>query len=65
MSEQALASIGRMVEPRLMSRIRFLPAALARALSRGRFLLYPQDGHFMFVEEPQRFARDVAAFFRR
>lgn len=38
---------------------------LARMLPRGRFLLYPQDGHFMFVEEPQRFARDVAAFFRR
>lgn len=38
---------------------------LAKALPRGRFLLYPRDGHFMFVEEPQRFANDVAAFLRR
>ena len=38
---------------------------LAKALPRGRFLLYPNDGHFMFVEEPQRFAKDVAAFLRR
>jgi len=35
---------------------------LAKALPRGRFLLYPEDGHFMFVEEPQRFAKDVIAF---
>jgi len=38
---------------------------LARALPHGRFLLYPRDGHFMFVEEPQRFAKDVAAFLGR
>jgi proline iminopeptidase len=38
---------------------------LAKALPRGRFLLYPKDGHFMFVEEPQRFAKDVSAFLRR
>lgn len=38
---------------------------LAKALPRGRFLLYPKDGHFMFVEEPQRFAKDVTAFLGR
>lgn len=37
---------------------------LARALPHGRFLVYPGDGHFMFVEEPQRFANDVTAFLR-
>ena len=38
---------------------------LAKALPHGRFLLYPNDGHFMFVEEPRRFATDVAAFLGR
>jgi proline iminopeptidase len=38
---------------------------LAKALPRGRFLLYPNDGHFMFVEEPRRFAKDVTAFLGR
>jgi len=37
---------------------------LAKALPHGRLLLYPEDGHFMFVEEAARFARDVAAFLR-
>ncbi len=37
---------------------------LARELPRARLLLYPSNGHFMFVEDPRRFARDVANFLR-
>jgi len=37
---------------------------LAQALPHGRLLVYPGDGHFMFVEEPKRFADDVTAFLR-
>jgi proline iminopeptidase len=36
--------------------------ALANALPHGRMLTYEGDGHFMFVEEPERFARDVVSF---
>lgn len=36
--------------------------ALAAALAHGRVLEYSANGHFMFVEDPDRFARDVAAF---
>lgn len=39
--------------------------ALAAALSRGRIVEYPGAGHFMWVEQPDRFARDVVAFFTR
>lgn len=39
-------------------------AAFARSLPRGRMLVYPEAGHFMFVEQPDRFAADVLAFFR-
>ncbi|HEX8256724.1 MAG TPA: alpha/beta fold hydrolase [Allosphingosinicella sp.] len=38
---------------------------LVKELPRGRLLEYPEAGHFMFVETPERFARDVAAFLRR
>lgn len=38
--------------------------ALAKALRRGRLIEYPGNGHFMFVEDPDRFARDVSAFLR-
>lgn len=38
--------------------------ALAEALPRGRYLEYEALGHWMFLEDPQRFARDVAAFLR-
>ncbi|MEA2998340.1 MAG: proline iminopeptidase [Sphingomonadales bacterium] len=38
--------------------------ALASRLPRGRILEYPGLGHFMFVEDPARFGRDVAAFFK-
>ena len=31
-------------------------------LRRARLIEYPGRGHFMFVEDPQRFARDVTAF---
>lgn len=36
--------------------------ALAGRVPSGRYLEYPEAGHFMFVEEPVRFARDVTAF---
>jgi proline iminopeptidase len=36
--------------------------ALAARVKRGRYLEYPESGHFMFVEEPVRFGRDVTAF---
>jgi proline iminopeptidase len=36
--------------------------ALAERAPRGRYLEYPEAGHFMFVEEPVRFGRDVTAF---
>lgn len=33
-------------------------------LPRARLIEYENRGHFMFVEEPERFARDVTAFLR-
>jgi proline iminopeptidase len=39
--------------------------ALAEALPHGRLLEYEGLGHWMFLEDPARFARDVSAFFRR
>jgi proline iminopeptidase len=36
--------------------------ALAGRVPRGRYLEYPESGHFLFVEEPARFGRDVTAF---
>jgi proline iminopeptidase len=33
-------------------------------LRRGRLVEYPGRGHFMFVEDPERFARDVTAFLK-
>ena len=38
--------------------------ALAAALPRGQLLIYEGAGHFMYVDQPDRFARDVSAFFR-
>jgi proline iminopeptidase len=38
--------------------------ALAERVPRGRYLEYPESGHFMFVEEPARFGRDVTAFIK-
>lgn len=38
--------------------------ALAQRVPRGRYLEYPEAGHFMFVEEPERFGRDVTAFIK-
>lgn len=35
---------------------------LAARLPDGRILAYPGRGHFMFVEDPERFAADVTAF---
>jgi len=36
--------------------------SFAATLPRGRIVEYAGRGHFMFAEDPQRFARDVAAF---
>jgi proline iminopeptidase len=38
--------------------------ALMARLPRGRLLEYEGRGHFMFVEDPERFASDVTAFLR-
>jgi proline iminopeptidase len=37
---------------------------LVARLKRGRLIEYRGNGHFMFVEDPRRFARDVTAFLR-
>jgi proline iminopeptidase len=39
--------------------------ALAAKVRYGKVIVYPNAGHFMFAEEPQRFAVDVAAFVQR
>lgn len=39
--------------------------ALAARLPDGRILEYPGRGHFMFVEDPERFAADLVAFLAR
>lgn len=36
--------------------------ALAERVPNGRYLEYPEAGHFMFVEDPVRFGRDVTDF---
>lgn len=36
--------------------------ALAERVKLGRYLEYPKAGHFMYVEDPARFGRDVTAF---
>jgi len=38
--------------------------ALVKAVRNGRMLEYDGAGHFMWVEQPERFARDVTAFLR-
>jgi proline iminopeptidase len=38
---------------------------LVKSLRRGTLVVYPRSGHFMFVEDPVRFARDVTLFLRR
>jgi proline iminopeptidase len=38
---------------------------LVKTLPKAQMIVYPRDGHFLFVEEPARFARDVTAFMRR
>lgn len=39
--------------------------ALAARLNEGRVIVYRDAGHFMFADEPERFARDVSAFVLR
>lgn len=39
--------------------------SLARSLPNGRIVEYEGSGHWMFVDEPQRFARDAGSFLRR
>lgn len=38
--------------------------ALAAAAPNGRLIAYEDSGHFMFVEEPERFAADVTSFLK-
>ena len=38
--------------------------SLARSLSRERLLEYEGAGHWMFIDQPERFARDVGDFLR-
>ena len=35
-----------------------------RTVPNGRLIEYDGAGHFMWVEQPERFARDVSAFLR-
>lgn len=37
--------------------------ALAESLPRGELLIYEGAGHFMYVDQPERFARDMREFF--
>jgi proline iminopeptidase len=37
---------------------------LAERLPRGHYLEYQEFGHWMFLEDPERFARDASAFLR-
>ena len=39
--------------------------ALAAKVRDGKVIVYPNAGHFMFAEEPERFAADVAALVER
>lgn len=39
-----------------------LQRGLAARLPNARLIEYPDNGHFMFVEDPERFARDVNKF---
>ena len=39
--------------------------ALATEVRDGRVIVYPNAGHFMFAEKPERFARDVSSFVRK
>jgi proline iminopeptidase len=39
--------------------------ALAAKVRAGRVIVYPNAGHFVFAEEPDRFAADVTAFVQR
>ena len=39
--------------------------SLAAKVRDGKVIVYPNAGHFMFAEEPERFAADVAAFVAR
>lgn len=36
--------------------------AFARSVTRGTFISYDRAGHFVYLDEPDRFARDVIAF---
>ena len=39
--------------------------ALAAKVRDGKVIVYPDAGHFMFADDPERFAADVAAFVAR
>lgn len=62
-------SFGRVTMPVLVVAGRLdgalLPAGLrelARVLPRARFVEYERSGHFVYLDEPDRFAREVSAF---
>lgn len=35
---------------------------MARRIPRGRFVVFEESGHFMFVEEPEKFLSEARAF---
>jgi proline iminopeptidase len=62
-------SFGRVTMPVLVVAGRLdgavLPAGLrelARVLARARYVEYEHSGHFVYLDEPERFAREVSAF---
>jgi proline iminopeptidase len=40
-------------------------AHLARSLPNGKLVVFEGAGHWMFVDQPERFAREVSAFLSR
>jgi proline iminopeptidase len=65
------AAFGRLTMPVLVVAGRFDGAAisaglrdLARSLPRARFVEFERSGHFVYLDEPDRFVREVAAFLR-
>jgi proline iminopeptidase len=66
-----VAGLERITMPALVVAGRFDGAArpeglreLARQLPNARFVEYERSGHFVYLDEPDRFAREVAAFIR-
>ena len=69
LAQYRLASPERLTMPTLVVAGRFDGAAisdglreLARVLPNARFVEYDRSGHFVYLDEPDRFAREVSAF---